>query len=580
MAPDDKQFTRERQLTRGLTAVGFDGSVDELVQAGTILDNDPVYVSTRCTDTLVSAGAIDDTDAQWVASAGELFITSGITFEQLPDGMYIRGNDDRAPVSARVGVRQGPGHLYQMGNLLSSATPTIAEHRIHTRDINRVNATTTEQDMKRGYSDLVTFHRLGQPLEELSNWYPSPMCIDGIDYCCSEQRIMHVKAATMGDDQAADRIMSTVDPAMHKRYGRAVRNFDEQIWQQERMRVLFDTTLAKFFQNPDLAVTLINTYPRHLAEASSTDKIYGIGLSANHPDIWDPSKWLGLNLLGKALEHTRQILLANPENAQNNSSDHRPRQHGATDTLPTVEDLDITQLDQRPRVHDLAPLFHTTEQPQRPKQPPRRSLPATPTTAPTTNNGHYQHHHSQQTDQYRHAHQGHRSMSTRAEPPTRQDELDLETVRVHKHRHAARICMVSLNAPKITPEIACTHVDVPGHIMCPDDEDSRKPRRKHLSTVRRLSLCAHAERHRGHHHTRRPPPHTTTTAPKLRLHDDEHRYDMAVMNARTRTDRQVPCFTNQLCPVEKERVRAELYRYHCAFGHCSAKVLKQTVRPH
>ena len=36
------------------------------------------------------------------------------------------------------------------------------------------------------------------------------------------------------------------------------------------------------------------------------DRIWGIGLRADHPDAAEPSRWKGLNLLGQALMVVRE----------------------------------------------------------------------------------------------------------------------------------------------------------------------------------------------------------------------------------------------------------------------------------
>ena len=130
MASDNKQFTRQLEYNGGATAVGFDGSSRALTSAGTIGQIGPVFESAQCRDTLIPTGVIDGTDAQWVADAGNLYMTSGITFNQRSDGMYERSEDGRPDLSAKVGVRAGPGELYQMGNLLSTNTRTVNEQTI------------------------------------------------------------------------------------------------------------------------------------------------------------------------------------------------------------------------------------------------------------------------------------------------------------------------------------------------------------------------------------------------------------------------------------------------------------------
>jgi ribA/ribD-fused uncharacterized protein len=62
---------------------------------------------------------------------------------------------------------------------------------------------------------------------------------------------------------------------------------------------------GQFQQNPALKKFLMSTGDLVLVEASPQDKVWGIGLSANHPDAAFPEKWSGLNLLGIALMEVR-----------------------------------------------------------------------------------------------------------------------------------------------------------------------------------------------------------------------------------------------------------------------------------
>ena len=73
-------------------------------------------------------------------------------------------------------------------------------------------------------------------------------------------------------------------------------------------QVVLRGTLEKYRQNPDLCEKLLATKGLTMVEASPKDKIWGIGMDKNHKDATKPGKWLGKNLLGKALNEARSII--------------------------------------------------------------------------------------------------------------------------------------------------------------------------------------------------------------------------------------------------------------------------------
>ena len=308
----------------------------------------------------MSGGFIDNTDAQWVMSAGQLHLTSGLRFHKRPDGLYDWTSDGRPRLAALCGKREGPGKLMQMGNLLSEhvdtvqekqrphqtrmvkvtpetdtpPTPNIQVHAIHIKR-KRKNPTPTTtppstipinmverhkdkrtrcgpptQTILHEYRDTVLFHKHSELFGELSNWFPSRFRLDAVNtYTSGEQMLMHQKALMFMDLETAQAILDTDIPALQKQQGRKVKGFDEKEWSKYRHTVLLDCLRCKFSQNPDLAVKLMDTHPRHLAEASPSDQIYGIGLRATDPRAYDPRKWRGHNLLGSTLEQVRGELL-------------------------------------------------------------------------------------------------------------------------------------------------------------------------------------------------------------------------------------------------------------------------------
>ena len=57
-----------------------------------------------------------------------------------------------------------------------------------------------------------------------------------------------------------------------------------------------------------MRVALENTGARRISEASPHDNVWDIGLTASDPRAASPILWWGLNLLGQALERTRNSL--------------------------------------------------------------------------------------------------------------------------------------------------------------------------------------------------------------------------------------------------------------------------------
>ncbi|NTX59623.1 NADAR family protein [Myxococcus sp. CA051A] len=143
-----------------------------------------------------------------------------------------------------------------------------------------------------------------------SQWHRSEFVVDGVHYGCTEQYMMAGKARVFGDMEVLASILKTSAPKAQKALGRKVRNFDAATWERERERVVHEGNRAKFTQNASLLEALLATAGTELVEASPMDRIWGVGLSMDNPNIQDPSKWRGLNLLGKVLTRLREDLIA------------------------------------------------------------------------------------------------------------------------------------------------------------------------------------------------------------------------------------------------------------------------------
>jgi conserved hypothetical protein, ribA/ribD-fused len=142
----------------------------------------------------------------------------------------------------------------------------------------------------------------------LSQWRMSPFVVDGTSYSCAEQYMMAEKARLFGDLEMLDAILRAEHPKEMKAYGRAVRNFDKEIWDGQSYEIVKRGSLAKFSQNPEFGEYLKSTGNRILVEASPRDRVWGIGMGQSNPDANDPLKWRGRNRLGFALTEARDEL--------------------------------------------------------------------------------------------------------------------------------------------------------------------------------------------------------------------------------------------------------------------------------
>lgn len=121
--------------------------------------------------------------------------------------------------------------------------------------------------------------------------------------------MMDGKALLFGDKAIAEQIMQARSPRKMKALGPKVRHFKEGVWKANRVSIVRKNNVAKFTQNEKLCQALLKTTGL-LAEASPSDKIWGIGLNESKAKVTDPSKWPGLNLLGQVLTDVREEIRA------------------------------------------------------------------------------------------------------------------------------------------------------------------------------------------------------------------------------------------------------------------------------
>ncbi|NBO22655.1 NADAR family protein [bacterium] len=149
---------------------------------------------------------------------------------------------------------------------------------------------------------------------KFSQWVKHPLLIDGVEYCCCEQYMMYQKALIFNDLESAEKIMSTSSPRQHQLLGREIKNFEQSVWDSHKFAVVYKGNYYKYKQNEELK-NLLFSFPDNsiFVEASPIDKVWGVGRSVEETECSDPSKWLGINLLGNVLTSVRSVL-KNEEN--------------------------------------------------------------------------------------------------------------------------------------------------------------------------------------------------------------------------------------------------------------------------
>ncbi|MEU4928394.1 NADAR family protein [Streptomyces yokosukanensis] len=142
----------------------------------------------------------------------------------------------------------------------------------------------------------------------LSQWWPSPFVVDGVEYATAEHWMMAGKARLFEDAQGERRVLAAEHPAEAKKAGRLVKGFDPATWERERFRIVVEGSVHKFTADAALRAFLVGTGDRVLVEASPVDRVWGIGLAADDEAASDPERWRGPNLLGFALMEAREAL--------------------------------------------------------------------------------------------------------------------------------------------------------------------------------------------------------------------------------------------------------------------------------
>ena len=155
---------------------------------------------------------------------------------------------------------------------------------------------------------IICFHNPEEENGYLSNWFLSNFQIDGKMFTSMEQYMMFSKAMLFRDVEIAEQIMGTTDVGKIKALGRAVKQYNDVVWNGMRQIIIYEGLVAKFSQNEELKKLLLSTENAILAECAVQDRIWGIGCSMKDEKRFDMDSWKGQNLLGFALIKVRSDL--------------------------------------------------------------------------------------------------------------------------------------------------------------------------------------------------------------------------------------------------------------------------------
>jgi hypothetical protein len=124
-------------------------------------------------------------------------------------------------------------------------------------------------------------------------------------FSSAEKFMMMAKAALFKDERSFKLISESNVPRVQKEFGTLVENFDETVWNNFCRDIVKIGNYCKFNQNAILKQNIKNTGNAILIEGSPYDRIWGVGIQFDSPNIRRIAKWKGENYLGECLMFVR-----------------------------------------------------------------------------------------------------------------------------------------------------------------------------------------------------------------------------------------------------------------------------------
>lgn len=137
----------------------------------------------------------------------------------------------------------------------------------------------------------------------LSNFHKCKIIYDGKTFTSSEQLFMYSKALFFNDRDTSMKILLTNNPAKHKKLGRQIKNYSDEVWKTVRYDIMKACITEKLKQNKEIyeEVKPLQLEGYTFVEGSPTDLVWGVGILIDNPEITNKKMWKGENLLGKII---------------------------------------------------------------------------------------------------------------------------------------------------------------------------------------------------------------------------------------------------------------------------------------
>jgi ribA/ribD-fused uncharacterized protein len=143
--------------------------------------------------------------------------------------------------------------------------------------------------------------------QNFSNQSAHPITVDDVQYKTVEHFIQAQKAKLFGDEKTYTEILKKAKtPSSAKKMGGKIEGFVTEVWESKQDEIYEKGVRAKFVQHPSLRKQLTDTGEKMIGEADPRDFYWGIGTGAALEKAKTPSKWKGMNKMGKLLMKMRK----------------------------------------------------------------------------------------------------------------------------------------------------------------------------------------------------------------------------------------------------------------------------------